>query len=79
MRNKIKNAIKVIEVKLAAENTVAGILKIETLNQVLGQYKGRGKVPKNVIDSTLKLGNTGFCSIDALLNLLRSSEFINYR
>ena len=83
MKNAIRNAIKIIEVKLAATNTVNEILKeeenlrIETLNQVLGQYKGRGKVSKNTIDTSLKFGNTGFCSIDALLNLFRKTELTN--
>ena len=83
MKNTIRNAIKMIEVKLAASNTVNEILKEEenlrneTLNRVLGQYKGRGKVSKNTINTSLKLGNTGFCSIDALLNLFRSSELKN--
>ena len=83
MRNTIGNTIKIIEVKLAASNTVNEIfkeeenLKIKTLDRVLRQYKGRGKVSKNTVDTSLKFGNTGFCSIDALLNLFRSSELKN--
>ena len=83
MKDAINSFIKIIEVKLAVKNTVCNIFKkeeeniMESLNIVLNSYKGRGKASKNENKLTLKTGSTGFCSIDALLNLFRNSELKN--
>ena len=83
MKVAIDRFIKIIEVKLAVKNTVRKIFKkeeeniMESLDIVLNSYKGRGKASKNENKLTLKTGSTGFCSIDALLNLFRNSELKN--
>ena len=83
MRDAIKGYIKIIEVKMAVNNTVEAVVKreeadiLETLDHLLQSYKGRGKVAKNNTTVSLKTGYTGLCSIDGLLNLFRNSELIN--
>ena len=83
MKVAIDRFIKIIEVKLAVKNTVRKIFKkeeeniMESLDIVLNSYKGRGKASKNENKLNLKTGSTGFCSIDALLNLFRNSKLKN--
>ena len=83
IRDAIKGYIKIIEVKMAVNNTVEAVVKreeadiLETLDLLLQSYKGRGKVAKNTTTVSLKTGYTGLCSIDGLLNLFRNSELIN--
>ena len=83
VRDDIKGQIRVIEVKMAVNNTVEAVLGrqeadiLETLDTLLQGYKGRGKVNKNTSTVSLKTGYTGLCSIDGLLNLFRNSELIN--
>ena len=80
MKSKILFGIKSIEAKIAASNTVMQILKtekciqLESLDQLLSQYTGRGKPFKASKSGTFKTGYSGICSIDSLINLLRSSE-----
>ena len=80
MKNNISFSIKSIEAKIAASNTVMQILKaekciqLESLDQLLRQYTGRGKPFKGSAGGTFKTGFSGICSIDSLINLLRSSE-----
>ena len=80
MKKNISFSIKSIEAKIAASNTVMQILKtekcrqLESLNQLLRQYTGRGKPFKGSASGTFKTGFSGICSIDSLINLLRSSE-----
>jgi hypothetical protein len=83
MRDEIKGYIKIIEVKMAVNNTVEAVVQreeadiLESLDTLLQSYKGRGKVAKNTTTVSLKTGYTGLCSIDGLLNLLRNSELKN--
>ena len=79
--NEIQEKIKSIEVTIAVKNTVKEITEVENenilkaLNKVLGEYKGRGEPSKNTTDKSLeKVGETGKCAIDSLLNLLRNTE-----
>ena len=80
MKRKILFCIKNIEAKIAASNTVMQILKtekciqLESLDKLLSQYTGRGKPSKKCKSGTFKTGYSGICSIDSLINLLRSSE-----
>ena len=79
----IQERIKVIEVNIALENTADQIVKNEyvelsELSKVLGEYKGRGKVSKDKDRSFEKVGETGICGVDSILNLLRNSELKSF-
>ena len=80
MKSTISFCIKSIEAKIAASNTVMQILKtekcmqLESLDKLLSQYTGRGKPSKESKKGNSKTGYSGICSIDSLVNLLRSSD-----